>query len=58
MNLQIGDEVVVFSAHAEMNRPIQRRNSMAKGVLRTRGDEPHRFDAWYLEVKCSPHTRR
>ncbi len=46
-----------FPAHAGMNRAATARTQAARGVPRTRGDEPAAPRGRLSSAKRSPHTR-
>ena len=50
-------EMVVFPAHAGMNRVSRNIQDAYEGVPRTRGDEPVTLYPSVRQFLCSPHTR-
>ena len=49
--------VLVFPAHAGMNRQTCDLSFLPASVPRTRGDEPTLQELVLEQMKCSPHTR-
>ena len=49
--------LLVFPAHAGMNRYVDNRVAERGGVPRTRGDEPLTLMIERALVWCSPHTQ-
>ena len=49
---------VVCSAHAEMIRPLGVADTIARSLLRTRGDDPALDTTGAAGTESAPHTRR
>ena len=57
MKLLITSLILLFPAHAGMNRGPRELAVGRQSVPRTRGDEPAKIIVHHAAMYCSPHTR-